>query len=177
MPEVTVWPKPNGLPIATTKSPTRNCSASAMGRLVRSSASMRNTATSVSLSEPTSSALTSRSSLSVTVMSSARAIKWWLVTTCPAAASRITPVPRPRRTRLRLRCPGKPKKCWKNGSRNRGPVRTTSSCAVEMFTTAGTVSSSMGASEGNSFPASHGNRASAGTASVMANRASAARHR
>lgn len=30
IPEVTVWPRPNGLPIATVKSPTRNLSESAI---------------------------------------------------------------------------------------------------------------------------------------------------
>ena len=35
MPEVTVWPMPNGLPTATTKSPTRSASESASGSAVR----------------------------------------------------------------------------------------------------------------------------------------------
>ena len=66
MPEVTVWPSPNGLPIAIEKSPTRSASESAQGSSVRPSASMRSTATSASGSVPTSVAGSSRPSASVT---------------------------------------------------------------------------------------------------------------
>ena len=57
MPEVTVWPMPNGLPIATAKSPTFTASESPSRIAVRFSAGMRSTAMSVPGSEPTSSAL------------------------------------------------------------------------------------------------------------------------
>ena len=81
MPEVTVWPTPNGFPTATTKSPTRSASLSASGIAVRLSASIRIRATSVSGSEPTNSAFTLRPSARVTVTSSAPSITWWLVST------------------------------------------------------------------------------------------------
>ena len=57
MPEVTVCPMPNGLPIATTKSPTLAASESPRRIAVSFSAGMRSSATSVPGSEPTSSAL------------------------------------------------------------------------------------------------------------------------
>ena len=56
MPEVTVWPTPNGLPIATTKSPTLIASESPMRTAVSDSAGMRSSAMSVPGSVPTSSA-------------------------------------------------------------------------------------------------------------------------
>lgn len=52
IPEVTVCPKPNGLPIAIAKSPTRSLSESATLISVKLSASICNSAMSLSASEP-----------------------------------------------------------------------------------------------------------------------------
>ena len=74
MPEVTVWPTPNGLPTATTKSPTRSWSEFASDSAVSFSAGIFISATSVSASEPRNSAFSSRPSASVTDTSSAPSI-------------------------------------------------------------------------------------------------------
>ena len=69
MPEVTVWPMPNGLPTATTKSPTSSFELSANGIAVSGvslGTAIRISAMSVSGSEPTNSACIVRPSLSVT---------------------------------------------------------------------------------------------------------------
>ena len=76
MPEVTVWPTPKGLPTATTKSPTSSRSLSARVTAARRSAGIRISATSVSGSDPTNSALRVRPSLSVIETSSAPSITW-----------------------------------------------------------------------------------------------------
>ena len=81
MPEVTVCCRPNGLPIATTKSPTRTEAESARLMSVGSVPSLiLMTATSEPASAPTSSACSSRSSSSVTVISCALSTTWALVT-------------------------------------------------------------------------------------------------
>ena len=74
MPEVTVWPSPNGLPIATTKSPTSARSESATGIWVRFAALTCSTATSDPGSLPTTFAVSERLSSSVTVISVAFSI-------------------------------------------------------------------------------------------------------
>ena len=81
MPLVTVWLKPNGLPMATTKSPTLSWSLLARVIAVRPSAGIRISATSVSASEPRNSALKLRPSARVTCTSSALSMTWWLVST------------------------------------------------------------------------------------------------
>ncbi len=85
MPTLTLPPSPNGLPIAITQSPTRLLSESpnftvGSGAL-RPARSSLSSARSVLGSVPTSSALKVESSLSVTVISSASAMTWLLVTT------------------------------------------------------------------------------------------------
>ena len=74
IPEVTVWPKPNGLPMATTKSPTRKSSESVVFNAVKFSVGILSTAISVSGSAPTISASSCRPSRSVTVICIAFAI-------------------------------------------------------------------------------------------------------
>ena len=76
MPEVTVWPRPNGLPIATAKSPTRSSDESAKGMCVNFSLSCSTfkIATSASGSEPTIVASSCWPSCRVTAISSAPSI-------------------------------------------------------------------------------------------------------
>ena len=81
MPEVTVCPSPNGLPTATTKSPTRRPCELASGSARRFSAGMRISATSVPGSLPMNSASTVRPSCSCTLTSVALSTTWWLVST------------------------------------------------------------------------------------------------
>ena len=77
IPDVTVWPKPNGLPIATVKSPTRIESESATLICVRSLAfSSLSSAISDISSPPTNSASYSRPSYKRTRISSAPLITW-----------------------------------------------------------------------------------------------------
>ena len=71
MPEVAVWPRPNGLPIAITKSPTCSASESPNFTSTRFFGSTRTTAMSVPGSAPTSFAGSLRLSLSVTSTSRA----------------------------------------------------------------------------------------------------------
>src|SRR3546814_20320331 len=87
MPAVTVPPRPNGLPIATTQSPTRRASESpnfTNGNSLPSFGSIFSTATSVLGSVPSSLAGNSLSSYRRTVISSASAITWLFVTTIPS---------------------------------------------------------------------------------------------
>ena len=94
MPCVTVCPTPNGLPMASTTSPT--CSASELANSSvgkRSCASlMRSTARSLRLSLSTISASNSRLSASATLTSSAPSMTCTLVTTRPDGST-ITPEP------------------------------------------------------------------------------------
>ncbi|CSA66914.1 Uncharacterised protein [Vibrio cholerae] len=77
MPEVTVCPKPNGLPMATAKSPTRSLSESAIRISVRFFALFSlSKATSDISSPPTSSASNSRPSYSLTRIFSAPLMTW-----------------------------------------------------------------------------------------------------
>mmetsp|Transcript_46487 Transcript_46487/g.64595 ORF Transcript_46487/g.64595 Transcript_46487/m.64595 type:complete len:228 (-) Transcript_46487:96-779(-) len=147
IPAVTVPPRPNGLPIATTQSPTRSRSLSpnsTEGSCLPAGSILR-TATSVFSSVPSSSALNSVSSCSRTVISSASAITWLLVTTMPAA-SMMKPEPsdcarRGRSGRGWLRSKNSSKKslngepggnCGMSGLRLESTV-----CVVAMLTTAG----------------------------------------
>ena len=79
MPVVTVWPMPNGLPIASTTSPTSTLSLSAIGTAGRSLASILITATSLFGSRPTTLAVNSRPSCRATFTSSAPSTTWLLV--------------------------------------------------------------------------------------------------
>jgi len=94
MPMVTVWPTPNGLPIASTRSPTWSSSESCSSRNGTGSrpTSILSTARSVLSSERTRVASNSRRSASTTRISSASLITWWLVTISPSAPT-ITPEP------------------------------------------------------------------------------------
>ena len=79
MPEVTVWPKPKGLPIASTMSPTRSVSEEPKVVAGRSVASTCSTARSVSGSLPTTLASSFLPSESDTSISSAASTTWLLV--------------------------------------------------------------------------------------------------
>ena len=75
MPEVTVPPRPNGLPIAMTQSPTRALSLSPQGTNGNGLSGLtRSSARSVLASRPTSSALRLVLSCRMTVISSASSI-------------------------------------------------------------------------------------------------------
>ena len=142
MPRVTVCPSPNGLPIATTKSPTSSESESPGSSSTRSCASMRRSATSVPGSLPTSVASNSRRSRRVTTISSAPLTTWWLVTTRPSSPSMMMPDPMPCTGTLRR--PGALKNRLKTGSSSNGFCRMRRP-RTEMFTTAGVTSLSTGA--------------------------------
>ena len=82
MPAVTLPPSPNGLPIASTQSPTRALSLSPQSAATSFLSVLTfSTATSVLLSRPSTSALRRVSSCRMTVISSAPSITWLLVTT------------------------------------------------------------------------------------------------
>ena len=76
MPLVTLWLKPNGLPIASTTSPTRRLSEEPNVMAGSLSASTRSTARSVSGSLPTTFARSFFPSASVTSISSAASTTW-----------------------------------------------------------------------------------------------------
>ena len=81
MPAVTEPPSPNGLPIASTQSPTRSASLSPNGtNLSGLSLSTLSSARSTRSSLPTSTALSVVLSCSVTLISSAPSMTWLLVT-------------------------------------------------------------------------------------------------
>ena len=81
MPLVTVWPTPNGLPMASTWSPT--CSASELPSVMAGSLSsvIFSTARSLSGSVPITLAVVRRASGSTTSMASAPSTTWLLVST------------------------------------------------------------------------------------------------
>ena len=83
MPAVTVPPRPNGLPIASTQSPTRDCVG--IAEIAPSAAACPDftfsSAMSPLSSRPTISAFSVVLSCSVTVTSSAPSMTWLLVTT------------------------------------------------------------------------------------------------
>ncbi len=76
MPLVTVWPMPNGLPIASTRSPTSRSSESPIGSAGRPSLSMSSSAMSAASSAPITRAWNSRRSEVTTMISSAASITW-----------------------------------------------------------------------------------------------------
>ena len=80
IPTVTVWSRPNGLPIAITGSATRSAVELPSAIAGRPVASTLMTAMSVSGSLPTSLAASFRPSLRVTSMALAPSTTWWLVT-------------------------------------------------------------------------------------------------
>ncbi len=80
IPAVMVLSNPNGLPIATTHSPTLSLSGSPIVTRGRSLASILRSATSVRLSAPMTFALNSRLSVSLTLTSSAPSTTCALVT-------------------------------------------------------------------------------------------------
>src|ERR1700759_39998 len=87
MPAVTVPPRLNGLPIATTQSPSRSLSESPNFTAVSVRGGLNfSTARSVFLSMPTISALILVPSFMMTLISSAAAMTWLLVTTMPAVS-------------------------------------------------------------------------------------------
>ncbi len=92
MPSVTVELRPNGLPTASTRSPTSNFSYSAHFSDGKSLASILTTAKSVFGSVPTTFAENSRRSLRVTVIWVAPSTTWLLVTMNPLE-SKMTPEP------------------------------------------------------------------------------------
>ena len=94
MPALTVCESPKGLPIATTQSPTLIASESPSGSARRSFASMRTTAMSVCGSVPTTLPGNSRSSDSLTWISSAPSTTWLFVRTMPFLST-TKPVPSP----------------------------------------------------------------------------------
>ena len=84
MPADTDPPRPNGLPIASTQSPTRIASLSPNGTNGSGEAgSTFSTAMSVLGSRPTSSASSDEPSVKLTMISSASSMTWLLVTTKP----------------------------------------------------------------------------------------------
>ena len=100
MPLVTVWPTPNGLPIASTRSPTCCCSLSSIGRVGRRSPTFSSLSTAMSerASASTTVAGNSRRSFSTTLIAWAPSMTWLLVTTMPSART-ITPDPTDSATR------------------------------------------------------------------------------
>ncbi len=87
MPLVTVWPTPNGSPIASTRSPTCTSAASSIAITGSFSApgSIFSTARSARGSSSNTLAGHSRRSAVTTVISWAPSITWWLVTITPSA--------------------------------------------------------------------------------------------
>ncbi len=122
MPWVTVCPTPNGLPSASTTSPT--CSSSELPRSIAVNFSRpsltRSTARSVRASLSSTSASNSRLSASATFTSLAPSMTWLLVMIRPEAST-ITPEPSERCTCSRgMPPPPPPKKRRKNGSSMNG---------------------------------------------------------
>src|SRR3954463_12152537 len=123
MPAVTVPPRLNGLPMAITHSPSRSLSESP--NLTATSGFAGgvnfNTARSVFLSTPTSVALILVPSFMMTLISSASAMTWLLVTTMPEVS---TIKPEPSELVLRgcmpppLSPPGPPRRFLKKSSKN-----------------------------------------------------------
>ena len=125
MPLVTVCPTPNGLPMASTRSPTSSLSESPSLRKGSASppASMRRTARSVRSSTPTMVASNSRRSVSATLISSAPSMTWPLVTISPLLLT-MTPEPSDRWIRLRgLPRPRLSPKNWRKMGSSKSGVR------------------------------------------------------
>ena len=140
IPEVTVWFKPNGLPIAMTGSPTSSFSESPNGITGRFDASILMSAMSVFGSLPITFALNSLASLSLTEISVAFSTTWLLVRIYPSLLM-MNPDPR----LVDLNCRGvSPKNRLKNslnGSSSpkglRGRPLPFTTCVVLTFTTEG----------------------------------------
>src|SRR5438093_4695851 len=153
MPAVAVCVRPNGLPIASTQSPTLRLSESPSGSVGSGCAALMWTrAMSVLSSLPTSFASNSSSVAMRTRILSAPLTTWLFVTTSPSAEM-TKPEPR-----LRLTAGGSPKKRWRKSCIDSGgpcpssPARPT----VEMFTTAGSARARTSANEGSRSPAAAG---------------------
>ncbi len=154
-PTVTEPPRPNGLPIAITQSPTRILSESPnFTALSGLSGFTRKTAMSVLVSRPMISALSLEPSGKLAKISSASAITWLLVMTMPDA-SMTKPEPSDDTRRGVLPSPRRLKNSSKNSS-NGEPGGTCGTCAclpestvceVEMLTTASTTFSTVSATE------------------------------
>ena len=138
--------KPNGLPIATTKSPTLRSFASANGISERLSASTWTTARSEAASEPMTRASMPRLSSRVIVISAASSMTWWFVRIYPRAASTMTPEPALRKS-LRL-SRGTSKKRRNSGSSASG-LSISTLPRTEILTTAGEARAIIGARLGN----------------------------
>ena len=167
MPAVTEPPRLKGLPIAITHSPSRSLSESPNFTATSGLTGLNfNTAMSVFLSTPTSSALILVPSFMITLISSASAMTWLLVTTMPAASMMK---PEPSELVLRgcnspLRSPplgAPPRRFLKKSSKNSSngepggscgiasllppPPLASTFCEVEMLTTESITFSAMSA--------------------------------
>ena len=145
IPLVTVCPTPNGLPIASTRSPTSRSSESRSSSDGSRSApgSMRSTARSVRSSARSTVASNSRRSASTTVISSAPRMTWLFVTMMPFSST-MTPEPSAFCCRS---APGSwsPKKRRKNGSLSSGDGDARTIRRVLTLTTAGAARFTSGA--------------------------------
>ena len=133
MPVVTVFERPNGLPIAMTVSPImRSERRPECSRPSGSSRSTLRTARSLSASAPSSFASSSRPSDVVTQMRDAPEMTWSFVTTTPGAeddagAERLASVrPRGPRVEAEEERRARSRRCW-------------TTCSAEMLTTAGPI--------------------------------------
>ena len=140
MPAVTVPPRPNGLPMATTHWPTSAESELPQGTAVKGArASTLSRARSTSSSAPTSLAASTEPSESTTSISSAPSMTWLLVTTNPLGSMmkpdpsedwrRAPPWPRPRRSLNSL--------SGELGPKDGRPSPRETVCRVAILTTAG----------------------------------------
>ena len=152
MPEVTVWPTPKGLPIASTRSPTSSLSESprTAGWSVSPSSPARRRARSLRSSETSTRAGNSRRSASTTLIAPAFSTTWWLVTISPSGPT-TTPEPSEFCARCRRRSPKSKKRRKKGSSRNgkpeRGDRRCTQRSEAKILTTAGRTARATGAKE------------------------------
>ena len=147
IPMVTVWPTPNGFPIASTMSPTRMVSECPSVMTGKSARFIFKTATSVSGSEPMTLASAVRPSLKETWIASAPLMTWWLVNTRPESLI-ITPEPK-------LLCSCflgfiswsrlRPKNWRKTGSSKNGCGAIVTTLEVLILTTAGAAASTASA--------------------------------
>ena len=149
MPLVTVWPTPNGLPMARTRSPTCCCSRSSMASTGSRSLTFSSLSTAMSLrsSARMTVAGNSRRSFSTTLICWAPWMTWLLVTTIPSERT-ITPDPTDSATRA-WGMP--PPNSWKKGS-----ACTRCTLRAEILTTAGAAERTTGAKLDFMPPASLG---------------------
>ena len=145
MPLVVVWPTPNGLPMARTRSPTSIASESARFSAGNCSfALIFSTARSERSSFSKIAHSNSRPSASAIFTSSASRMTWLLVTTRPLGSTR-TPEPSEDCMRCGWGC-SSPKNWPKNGSSKNGDCRLTTR-AVYTLTTDGAAAFTSGAKE------------------------------